>query len=319
MNSGTLNKNLAGLSDLGNRFTNAATGTVNVAAGTLRLPEAITQNGAITIAEGATLDTAGQSFANSAGANLGGAGTLDLGAGTLLNTGTLRPGQVGPVPGTLAILGNLSLGASTIAGPGALTVSGSTGITGASTLTSTLTTNGFTLPSGSLTVGATGVLDLTGAGTGARTIAGGTLSSSGTVEIGGDRDVTLSDGALWDNFGAVNLGGGSRIVLGGAGAATLINRGAGRHSRAPRAPRRRSRLAGAPAAGKAFANAGRLIKAVGSASVQTLDVPMTNTGRIDVLARNARRDEFPVQQRHHRPRRRNDVLDGGRGAHQQRR
>jgi hypothetical protein len=135
---------------------------------------------------------------------------------------------------------------------------------------------------GALEIGPAGVLNLNGAGE--KTIAG-TLTNRGAVNLSGTSDVTLGDGALWDNFGTTSVGGSTRIVLGGAGATatTLVNRGGGTitdttSSAAPVTTGATTRV------NKSFINAGTFTKGASSAAVQTLDVPMTNTGTLRVLS-----------------------------------
>ena len=69
-------------------------GTVNVTADALTLNRPFTQGatGIYNIAAGATLSTSAQSFTNGA---INGSGTVDLGGATLINNGTVRPGQPG--------------------------------------------------------------------------------------------------------------------------------------------------------------------------------------------------------------------------------
>lgn len=120
VNSGVFNKNAgADVSTIAHAFSNGATGTINVNAGTLSLSGMPVQGGRIRIAAGAAFDTGGNNLTNQVTGEIGGLGTLALGGAprTLFNSGRLIPGGSGApgggtATGTFTIDGNLTQGAS---------------------------------------------------------------------------------------------------------------------------------------------------------------------------------------------------------------
>lgn len=116
-NDGTLNKDFLSepFQTLDPVFSN--TGTVKVQGGTLSVPTFATNDGIISIAAGSTFSTG--SFTNSYYWNsqiwvtgvLEGAGTIDVGAGTITNDGIIAPGIAGgDTTDTLTITGDLVMG-----------------------------------------------------------------------------------------------------------------------------------------------------------------------------------------------------------------
>ncbi|MEP9357522.1 autotransporter-associated beta strand repeat-containing protein [Sphingomonas sp. KR3-1] len=196
----------------------AATGTVHVDAGTLRLGAAnrLADTAAVTVANGTTLDL--QGFNDTVG-------TLAL-AGTLSGTGTLSAASYTLNGATV----NANLGAGTLIQTG-----------GASTLRGSFAGNAMQLNGGTLTLDRTGAITYAGtlSGTGALVqTGGGVLTLSGnstgfagttTVSAGGlavngqlGGTVTVSAGALSGTGsigGAVSLADGTHLV--GANGATL--------------------------------------------------------------------------------------------------
>ena len=284
-NAGTINKAGAVVASVGARpFTNEVTGRLNVLAGTLVLPGPNTQSGVIVIGPGATLSTGGNSLTNLLGGRIGGGGAIDLGGGTLVNFGTLRAGfsatdpalpGIPAGPGTLSVVGDLVLNGSTIDGRGSVLAFGATTVAGdASTIASSLTTDAFTMAGGGLEILSGGALILTGSAP--KLISGATLTNRGSVILAGTAETTLAGGAVWNNFGATTIGEGSRVVL---DSGSFFNSASGdillRSSSA-------TPIALGGLATGSLINAGRITKDAGSAAVQTIDVPLTNTGTIDV-------------------------------------
>ncbi|OHE87223.1 MAG: hypothetical protein A3G75_07205 [Verrucomicrobia bacterium RIFCSPLOWO2_12_FULL_64_8] len=139
---------------------NTYTGATNIDAGTLRLDasSSLPSGTAVTIASGSTLDL--NSYSNSIG-SLSGAGTLDLGGGTLtIGSGgassTFAGSFVGGDTGTFAKAGTgtLTFGAGMTLSAGSLVLSGGT-----------LDLGGYSSSFGSLSVTADSILDF-GAGSG---------------------------------------------------------------------------------------------------------------------------------------------------------
>ena len=108
-NSGTLIKSDFGTYSLGIIDLNN-TGTLNVQAGTLVVPNTLSQSGTIDLANGSTLFKVGDF---SSQGTISGTGNIDLGGGTLTNEGTISPGGSNAA-GTLAIFGNLTLTSSSL-------------------------------------------------------------------------------------------------------------------------------------------------------------------------------------------------------------
>jgi filamentous hemagglutinin family protein len=113
-NTGTYTKSrFTGITTIGAGVTlNNTAGTLNVDVGTFRADGGFPRNdGAINVAAGATFSTTGRGLLNAG--TIGGEGTVDLGAATLTNLGTLRPGAaLGDTTGALKILGNLTQAAA---------------------------------------------------------------------------------------------------------------------------------------------------------------------------------------------------------------
>ena len=114
-NSGTFNKNVgsaATQSFSGLTYTNNAGATVNVNDGTLDWGSATSNEGAINVAATATLSRSGN-LTNSSTGIIAGSGTVNLGANTLSNSGTIRPGGQ-TTRGTLAVTGNVNFTGGTL-------------------------------------------------------------------------------------------------------------------------------------------------------------------------------------------------------------
>ncbi len=298
--------------------TLANSGRMNLA-GTTNL--ALNAGGMLTNNAGATLDI--QTNVNIERTVAAGAASTLTNAGTIMKSGA---GGTSTIGGALP-LASVSNGGTYDATVGTLmhaamnTFNDGTRFIGAgmnvvttdSTFNGTMTSNGVTLQSrtfggnatfagmttwtGGTLAGVFGVpagstLNVTGGG--AKTISGAgvSLTTNGTTNLTGPGDTVLANGALWDNFGALNLGGVARIVLAGDGAATLVNRGTGVIT--DTSTNATPITAGAQPAGKAFSNAGTFNKNAGSAATQTLDVPMTNTGTINVRTGTLVANGFPT-------------------------
>ncbi|HAZ61538.1 MAG TPA: hypothetical protein DCY89_08200, partial [Gammaproteobacteria bacterium] len=109
-NRGTLNANGSGTKSVGAvvAFENTAGGVVNVTGGTFRVAGALTQAGLIRTATTGTFQRDG-GFLNEVTGVLAGDGSFNVGAGTLVNEGTISPDATPLVAdhGSLTILGNL--------------------------------------------------------------------------------------------------------------------------------------------------------------------------------------------------------------------
>jgi len=108
-NSGLLIKSDLGTYSLG-IIDLSNTGRLNVQAGTLVIPNTLSQSGTIDLANGSTLFKVGDF---SSQGTISGTGNIDLGGGTLTNEGTISPGGSNAA-GTLAIFGNLTLTSSSL-------------------------------------------------------------------------------------------------------------------------------------------------------------------------------------------------------------
>lgn len=152
------------------------TGLISVGAGTLRFTGAVTQNGSLGVADGATLDLAG-------------GGTL---GGSIHTTGTgaiMLEGAWTQAAAALSLAGNLGLaGSLTFTGGQSLTLAGSTTFDAALSGTGTLTTQGpVTVDGGSVTDGAA-------------------WFDSGAMAFAANAQLTLDGGAL-------AIGAGGSVVL----------------------------------------------------------------------------------------------------------
>ena len=105
-NAGTVNWNGTGTQRIDSPIQFNNTGSVNVVSGTLSAPGFADNAGSLDVAPGATFQKSG-GFTNTSAGVISGSGSIDVGSGTLVNAGTLRPGGSG-VMGTLSIAGNLS-------------------------------------------------------------------------------------------------------------------------------------------------------------------------------------------------------------------
>jgi hypothetical protein len=118
-NAGTLSKNGSSVATQTLDLLSGNTGTVKVQSGILALPTFTINDGTISVASGATFSSG--AFTNSYYWNgsiwvtgvLEGAGTINVGAGTITNDGIIAPGiATGDTTGTLSIAGNLVMGAT---------------------------------------------------------------------------------------------------------------------------------------------------------------------------------------------------------------
>jgi len=85
-------------------------GTVEAQAGTLTVTSLAPNAGTLRVASGAVFSTGGANIVNAASGVVEGAGTFAIGAATLVNDGTIRPGGQNAI-GTLTITGGLQQGA----------------------------------------------------------------------------------------------------------------------------------------------------------------------------------------------------------------
>ena len=289
VNEGIFNKNLAAADEQTISAPMTNTGRINLRAGTLFAIRFPVNSGIVELSPDTVFATAGAGLTNSTGARIEGDGTVNLSGATLANNGILRSTDL------LDVQGNLALNGGIIDGAGRVVVSGTTTVTGGtSTIEGRLTTSSLLIPSGVLDVARAGILDLNGGGE--KTVTG-TLSNFGTVNATSTSAVTVTDGGLWDNSGVINLLGATRVVLGGATTARLVNNAGGTINDVSSAAAPIS-TGTATKVGKSFANAGTFVKDVLAANVQTLDVPMTNTRTDRYRVGDARRDGLPGQQRH---------------------
>lgn len=246
---------------------NVASGSLTVASGGVLTLEGA---GAKTIGSAALFNNAGTVNVNAGTLTLAGNGTDNgsyaVNSGTLLDvaggTRNFDSGIALSGGGTVRLSGG-TLNANTplvqaAAGP-ALQITG-----GVLNNTSGLTVNGAFAWSGGTVAGA------------------GTLTTASGSSTGITGTATLSDTA-WNNAGTITLSGPGSIVLagGGAVATTLTNTPAGvvndsSASVAPITTGATTRL------NKSFVNAGLFNKVAGSAVSQTMDVPLINTGTLDV-------------------------------------
>ena len=105
-NTGTLTWNGSGTQSIDSPIQLNNTGSVNVASGTLSAPGFADNAGSLNVASGATFQKSG-GFTNTSTGVIAGSGSIDVGSGTLVNAGTLRPGGANAA-GTLSITGNLA-------------------------------------------------------------------------------------------------------------------------------------------------------------------------------------------------------------------
>ncbi len=205
----------AGSGTLGLSGANTYSGDTAVAAGTLRLDAAnvLPDTTAVSIASGATLNLAGYSDTVSA---FSGAGSLALGAGTLTVDNTASTTFSGAISGT---------GGLVKAGSGTLTLSGSSTYTG-----------GTTIQAGTLAVDSGTALGAApGSPTpGYLTFQGGTLQTTASFELNGNRGIALDGNggiavspATTLTYGGI-IAGSSRFTKSGAG--TLVLSGANTYS-----------------------------------------------------------------------------------------
>jgi autotransporter-associated beta strand protein len=89
-NDGTMNMNGAERTTIKTAFVNGTTGTLNVNSGTLRLKDSASNEGAIGIASGSTLEVKGGDYVNRG--RISGSGTLDVDGHLFTNVGVLAPG-----------------------------------------------------------------------------------------------------------------------------------------------------------------------------------------------------------------------------------
>ena len=255
-------------------FTVPAGSTLNVAGGgatTLAPAASLTNNGTTNFAASQTINGA---FNNAGAANVNG-GTLTLAGG---GTDT---GAYNVAAGTLVDL----TGGTRNFNPGT-TFNGTGRLRSAATLNVNaplVLPNGFTFDLAGGTLTDTAGLTVNGAfNWSAGTIAGGGTLTTGANSATAITGTATLAGKLWDNFGPIALTGAGQIVLGGAAPTTFVNRGTGvitdTSTNALPITTATTRV------GKAFSNAGTFAKNAGSAATQTLDVPMTNTGTLDVNA-----------------------------------
>jgi autotransporter-associated beta strand protein len=115
-NNGILEKKGGGTTAIKAAFGNGPLGTLNVDDGTLKLTRSTANEGAVNVAQGATLKVklaSQQEYVNAITGRISGQGTLDVGNGQLVNLGVLAPGaNSGAGIGTFTVLGNFRQGAT---------------------------------------------------------------------------------------------------------------------------------------------------------------------------------------------------------------
>ncbi|HUP94510.1 MAG TPA: filamentous hemagglutinin N-terminal domain-containing protein [Burkholderiales bacterium] len=273
--------------------------------------------GTFTINPGATLDIA-----------RGAAKTFDPASAFLTNNGTINVGTAQAIDAPFSNAGTVNVNAGTLTLAGNGTDTGSFATTAGTTLEVTGGTRNFdagialsgggtvrlsggTLNANTPLVQAAGgpALQVTGgvlnntsglAVNGSFAWSGGTVTGTGTLTTAAGSNtavtgaVNLAD-TTWNNAGTIDLSGSGSVVLsGGGGVATTLRNAAGgiindsSASVAPVTTGATTRL------NKSFVNAGTFNKLAGSAASQTLDVPLTNSGTLDVQSGTLLASAFPI-------------------------
>jgi fibronectin-binding autotransporter adhesin len=227
-NSGTYRKTGGSTTAISTLFNNSDTGTVQVDAGRLQLAGGGTSSGRFDVAAGATLEFSGGTHAVSGLSGGTGSGRVLVSAGTVNASGSNAvTGALAISGGALNTSGSFSAGAfdmsgGTLGGSGAAAIALGAGSAGSWT-NGAIARSGTTTFTGPLSVGGTGVHD----------VSGGVLALAGTTtwtnaNAGNQGQFRMGNGAVIDNSGSFldQISAGTTIngSLGG-GASSFSNTG----------------------------------------------------------------------------------------------